>query len=63
MVSKYDYLKEYDARIKTIEGAAKELAAMAAENDVPAVNRNARRILASARLLKLQISDILDFGI
>ena len=63
MASKYDYLKDYDARIKTIEGAAKELMSMAEEADIPAVNRNAKRILASTRLLKIQISDILDFGI
>jgi hypothetical protein len=63
MASKYDYIKEYDSRIKVIEGAAKELIAMSAEKDVPAINRNARRILASTNLLKIQISDILDFGI
>ncbi len=63
MVSKYDYLKEFDTRIKLIEGAAKELISLAEEKDVPAVNRNATRILASTNLLKMQISDILDFGI
>jgi len=63
MVSKYDYLKEYDTRIKLIEKAAEELIKMSDEEDIPAINSNAKRILASARLLKIQISDILDFGI
>ena len=63
MVSKYDYLKEFDTRIKLIEGAAEELIKMSDEEDIPAINSNAKRILASARLLKIQISDILDFGI
>ena len=63
MVSKYDYLKEFDTRIKLIEGAAKELIAMSEEKDIPAVNRNAKRILASTNIIKMQISDIIDFGI
>ena len=63
MVSKYDYLKEFDVRIKLIEKAAKELIALSEEKDVPAINRNAKRILASVNLIKMQISDILDFGI
>lgn len=62
-MSKYDYLKEYDTRIKAIEGAAEELVAMSEKKDIPAINRNAKRILASVRLIKIQISDILDFGI
>jgi hypothetical protein len=63
MASKYDYLKEFDTRIKLIEGAAKELISLSEEQDIPAINRNAKRILASVKLLKIQISDILDFGI
>jgi len=63
MGSKYDYLKEFDARIKLIEGAAKELVSLSEEKDIPTVNRNAKRILASVKVLKTQISDILDFEI
>ena len=63
MTSKYEYLKEYDTRIKAIEKAATELIAMSEEKDVPAVNRNAKRILASTNIIKMQISDILDLGV
>ena len=48
---------------RLIEGAAEELVAMSEEKDIPAINRNAKRILASVKLIKIQISDILDFGI
>ena len=63
MKSKYDYLKDFDTRLKLIEGAAKELISLSEEQDIPAINRNAKRILASVKVLKVQISDILDFGI
>ena len=63
MGSKYEYLKEFDTKIKLIEGAAKELVSLSEKKDIPTVNRNAKRILASVKVLKTQISDILDFGI
>ncbi len=49
-------LKEMDARIKVIRKAAEELKAMA--SDFPSVNRNASRILASAKMLEINISDL-----
>lgn len=63
MESKYGFLREFDTRIKLIEGAAKELMTLSEENEIPAVYRNARRILGSAKVLKMEVSDILDFGI
>ena len=62
-MGKYDYLKEFDTKIKTIEQAAKELVSLSQKNDIPAIDRNAKRILASVKILKMQISDILDFEI
>ena len=55
--------REFDTRIKLIEEAAKELISLPEEKDIPAINRNAKRMLASVKLLKIQIPDILDFGI
>lgn len=63
MVSRYAYLREFDTRIKLIEGVAKELVTLSADKDIPAINSNAKRILASVKVLKMQISDILDFEI
>jgi hypothetical protein len=63
MPSRYDSLKEYDARIKIIEKAAKELADMGEKNEIPTVKINSERILASIKILKVNISDVLDAGI
>ncbi|MFB3885998.1 MAG: hypothetical protein ACE144_12275 [Thermodesulfobacteriota bacterium] len=51
-------LKKIDARIKTIRKAAEELRDFSKR--IPAVNRNAGRILASVKMLEINISDILD---
>jgi hypothetical protein len=51
-------LKEIDERIKTIKFAANELKEMS--YDFPAVNRNATRILASIKMLEINVSDIMD---
>jgi hypothetical protein len=52
-------LKQMDARIKKIKKAAEELKTLG--NGTPAVNRNASRILASVKMLEINISDILSF--
>jgi hypothetical protein len=63
MASGYDSLKEYDERIKTIEKAARELAELGSKNEIPSVKSNSERILASVKILKMNISDVLDSGV
>jgi hypothetical protein len=54
-------LKAMDARIKTIRNSAEELQALAAE--FPALNRNTARILASVKMLEINLSDLADQGL
>jgi len=51
-------MKKMDARIKAIKKAAQELKKLSRR--IPAVDRNAERILASVKMLEINISDILD---
>jgi hypothetical protein len=51
-------IKKLDTRIKTIKKAAQELKEFS--NGIPAVDRNAERILASVKMLEINISDILE---
>lgn len=50
-------MKKLDTRIKTIRKAAQDLTELASE--FPAVERNARRILASVKMLEINVSDLL----
>ncbi|MEI9478664.1 MAG: hypothetical protein WCO26_19130 [Deltaproteobacteria bacterium] len=52
-------LKKIDTRIKTIKKAAQELKELS--GGIPAVDRNAVRILASTKMLEINISDLLEF--
>ena len=52
-------MKKMDTRIKAIRKAAQELKEIS--GGIQAVDRNADRILASAKMLEINISDILDF--
>jgi hypothetical protein len=52
-------IKKLDTRIKTIKKAAQELKELS--GGIPAVDRNAERILASVKMLEINISDLLDF--
>ena len=63
MPQKYEYLRNIDEKIKLIEKTAQELIALSKQNEIPAIERNAKRILASTKMLKLDISDVLDFQI
>jgi hypothetical protein len=47
-----------DTRIKAIKKAAEELKGLAGR--IPAVDRNAVRILASVKMLEINISDVKD---
>jgi hypothetical protein len=51
-------IKKLDTRIKTIRKAAQELKRFS--RGIQAVERNADRILASAKMLEINISDLLD---
>ncbi len=51
-------LKKLDTRIQTIKKAAQELKTLS--RTIPAVDRNTARILASVKMLELNISDVKD---
>ena len=51
-------IKRIDTRIKAIKKAAQEMKALS--TGIPAVDRNAERILASVKMLEINVSDILD---
>lgn len=54
-------LKKIDAKIKLLRDTAKELNSLA--NDIPAINRNTTRLLATVKMMELNISDCIDFDI
>ncbi len=54
-------LKSMDARIKTIRSSAEELQALAQQ--FPALYRNSARILASVKMLEINLSDLTDQGL
>ena len=51
-------INKLDTRIKTIKKAAQELKVLSRR--IPAVDRNAARILASVKMLEINISDVKD---
>jgi len=51
-------IRKIDTRIKTIKKVAQELKELSA--GIPAVDRNAVRILASVKMLEINISDVKD---
>jgi len=53
-----EFLQEMDQRIQAIKTAALELQDLS--NGVQAVYRNADRILASVKMLEINVSDVLD---
>jgi hypothetical protein len=53
-------IKKLDARIKTIQKAAQELKKLS--RGIQAVDRNTNRILASAKMLEINISDLLELS-
>jgi hypothetical protein len=59
MKAKYD-IKKMDAKIKEIRKAAEELQKMG--GDIEAVDKNLVRLLASTKMLELNISDALSIG-
>jgi hypothetical protein len=53
-------LEAIDERIQFIKKTTQELKQMA--DNIPALDRNASRILASIKMLEINISDALDTG-
>ena len=53
-----DELKKISKRIKSLRDTAEELKRMAA--DIPAVTKNTTRLLASVKMLELNICDCVD---
>ena len=51
-------IRKIDTRIKVIGKAAEELKELSA--GIPAIDRNAVRILASVKMLEINISDVKD---
>jgi len=51
-------MKKIDTRIKIIKKVAQELKELSV--GIPAVDRNTERILASVKMLEINISDVLD---
>jgi len=51
-------MKKIDTRIKIIRKVAQELKELSV--GIPAVDRNTERILASVKMLEINISDVLD---
>ena len=53
-----EFLQELDKRIQTIKKAALELQELS--GGIQAVYRNADRILASVKMLEINVTDVLD---
>ena len=51
-------IKKLDTRIKAIKKAAQELKELS--GGIQAVDRNADRVLASVKMLEINISDLID---
>lgn len=54
-------LKKMDAELRRLKTAAETLNEMG--ENFPALTRNTARILASVKMLELNISDCVDFGL
>lgn len=55
-----DRLKAMDESIRNLRREAEKLLQLADQEDLEAVRRNAKRILASVRMLELEVSDPLE---
>ena len=54
-------LKKIDNKIKLLRNTAKELKSLA--ENIPAITRNTTRLLATVKMMELNISDFIDFDI
>jgi hypothetical protein len=53
-------LKKMDTRIRAIKKAAQELKKLS--GGIQAIDRNTSRILASVKMLEINVSDLLELG-
>ncbi|MGD0660460.1 MAG: hypothetical protein ABSD38_20555 [Syntrophorhabdales bacterium] len=56
MSAHYDRIDEMDKKIRLLRSTAEELMAMA--GDIEAIKKNLVRLLASTRMLELNVSDV-----
>ena len=61
MMTTENELKKIDDKIKLLRNTAKELKNLA--ENIPAITRNTTRLLASVKMMELNISDCIDFDI
>jgi hypothetical protein len=61
MMQTENELKKIDEKIKLLSNTAKELKILA--DNIPAITRNTTRLLASVKMMELNISDCIDFDI
>ena len=54
-------LKKIDDKIKLLRNTAEELNSLS--ENIPAITRNTTRLLATVKMMELNISDFLDFDI
>jgi hypothetical protein len=54
-------LKKIDDKIKLLRNTAEDLKDLA--ENIPAITRNTTRLLASVKMMELNISDCIDFDI
>jgi len=54
-------LRKIDDKIKLLRNTAEELKGLA--ENIPAITRNTTRLLASVKMMELNISDCIDFDI
>jgi hypothetical protein len=54
-------LKKIDDKIKLLRNTAEDLKDLAEK--IPAITRNTTRLLASVKMMELNISDVIDFDI
>ena len=61
MMTTENELRKIDDKIKLLRNTAEELKGLA--EDIPAITRNTTRLLASVKMMELNISDCIDFDI
>ncbi len=61
MMTTENELKQIDDKIKLLRNTAEELKGLA--ENIPAITRNTTRLLASVKMMELNISDCIDFDI
>lgn len=59
-MSAQDDIKKFDDKIQVLKRTAEELKRMG--EDFPALARNSTRILASIKMLELNVSDLVDLN-